>query len=56
MPYAAPSEMVYDSGDFPAVLDHAVDASDWKGLRAAQEARAASAASCAAAASAAISK
>ena len=31
MPYSAPSEMVYDSGDFPAVLDHAVDASDWKG-------------------------
>jgi carbon-monoxide dehydrogenase large subunit len=31
MPYSAPSEMVYDSGDFPAVLERAIEASDWNG-------------------------
>jgi carbon-monoxide dehydrogenase large subunit len=29
MPYTAPSTMVYDSGDFPAVLDAALAAADW---------------------------
>jgi aerobic carbon-monoxide dehydrogenase large subunit len=32
MPYKAPSDMLYDSGDFPAVLEHAVSAGDWKGF------------------------
>jgi aerobic carbon-monoxide dehydrogenase large subunit len=32
MPYKAPSDMLYDSGDFPAVLAHAVAAGDWKGF------------------------
>src|SRR6266481_579278 len=32
MPYKAPSGMVYDSGEFTAVLDKAVAAADWDGF------------------------
>ncbi len=32
MPYAAPSTMVYDSGDFPALLEEALAAADWDGF------------------------
>jgi len=32
MPYKAASEMIYDSGDFPAVLKHALDVADWSGF------------------------
>ena len=32
MPYHAPSTMVYDSGDFPALLDEALAAADWDGF------------------------
>ena len=42
MPYAAPSTMTYDSGDFAAVLDQALALSDWDGFparRAASKAR-----------------
>jgi carbon-monoxide dehydrogenase large subunit len=31
-PYAAPSGQVYDSGDFPALLDHALAEADWHGF------------------------
>jgi carbon-monoxide dehydrogenase large subunit len=34
MPYAAPSEMTYDSGDFPEVLNRAVAIADWSGFEA----------------------
>ena len=34
MPYAAPSGMEYDSGDFPTVLDRALELSDWDGFTA----------------------
>ena len=34
MPYAAPSGMVYDSGDFPAILDRALEMADWDGFSA----------------------
>ncbi len=34
MPYAAPSSMEYDSGDFPTVLDKALAAADWDGFAA----------------------
>jgi aerobic carbon-monoxide dehydrogenase large subunit len=34
MPYNAPSGMVYDSGDFTAILDRAVVVSDWAGFEA----------------------
>ena len=34
MPYSAPSGMVYDSGDFPAIFDEALVASDWDGFAA----------------------
>ena len=34
MPYAAPSGMNYDSGDFPALLDRALEAADWDGFAA----------------------
>jgi aerobic carbon-monoxide dehydrogenase large subunit len=30
-PYSAPSGQVYDSGDFPALLRHALDEADWDG-------------------------
>ena len=32
MPYAAPSGMKYDSGDFPALLDDALAQADWDGF------------------------
>ncbi len=32
MPYKAPSEMAYDSGDFPALLEDALAAADWDGF------------------------
>ncbi len=32
MPREMPSGMIYDSGDFPAVLDKALEVSDWKGF------------------------
>ncbi len=32
MPYSPPSELTYDSGDFPAVLDRAVELADVKGF------------------------
>jgi len=32
MPYAAPSTMTYDSGDFPAVFEEALAACDWDGF------------------------
>jgi aerobic carbon-monoxide dehydrogenase large subunit len=34
IPYDAPSGMHYDSGDFPAILEQAVDAADWNGFAA----------------------
>ncbi len=34
IPYKAPSGSVYDSGDFPAILDKAIELSDWKGYAA----------------------
>ncbi len=34
MPYQAPSGMNYDSGDFPAVLEHALAEADWDGFAA----------------------
>ena len=34
MPYAAPSSMAYDSGDFPAILDEALALADWDGFAA----------------------
>jgi carbon-monoxide dehydrogenase large subunit len=34
MPYKAPSGMAYDSGEFTAVLDKALEASDWNGFEA----------------------
>jgi carbon-monoxide dehydrogenase large subunit len=36
MPYRAPSDAVYDSGDFPAVLDEALRLADWDGFPARQ--------------------
>ena len=34
MPYRAPSNMAYDCGDFPAILDEALAAADWDGYAA----------------------
>lgn len=34
MPFDAVSELTYDSGDFPGVLDDALDAADWDGFEA----------------------
>ncbi len=34
MPYTAPSTMVYDSGDFPALLEEALAEADWDGFAA----------------------
>ena len=34
MPYSAPSTMVYDCGDFPALLEEALAAADWDGFAA----------------------
>ena len=36
MPYRAPSGMLYDSGEFPAVMDKALAAADWEGYAARQ--------------------
>ncbi|WP_428484591.1 xanthine dehydrogenase family protein molybdopterin-binding subunit [Rhodopila sp.] len=36
MPYRAPSGMVYDCGEFPAVMDKALRAADWDGYAARQ--------------------
>jgi carbon-monoxide dehydrogenase large subunit len=33
-PYTAPSTMLYDSGDFPTILDKALAAADWDGFAA----------------------
>lgn len=33
MPYAAPSAVTYDSGDFTALLDEVLKAADWDGFR-----------------------
>ncbi|MGY6569389.1 MAG: xanthine dehydrogenase family protein molybdopterin-binding subunit [Salinarimonas sp.] len=33
IPYKTPADTVYDSGEFTAVLDKALDAADWKGFR-----------------------
>ncbi len=41
IPYDAVSELTYDSGDFPAVLDDALAAADWEGFDARREASAA---------------
>ncbi len=32
MPYKAPSDMLYDSGEFTAVMDEAIETSDYKGF------------------------
>ncbi len=34
IPYKAPSGSVYDSGDFPAILDRTLEISDWAGFEA----------------------
>ena len=34
IPYKAPSGSTYDSGNFPAILDRALDLADWKGFEA----------------------
>ena len=34
IPYKAPSDMTYDSGNFPAVLERAIKAADWAGFEA----------------------
>ncbi len=34
MPYAAPSGVTYDSGDFTALMDEALEAADWEGFEA----------------------
>ena len=41
IPYDAVSELTYDSGNFPAVLDDALDAADWDGFEARRAASAA---------------
>ena len=56
MPYTAPSGMLYDSGEFPAVLDKALRAADWDGYAARAGGQPRRAARCAAAASASIWK
>ncbi|WP_137124491.1 xanthine dehydrogenase family protein molybdopterin-binding subunit [Roseomonas sp. HF4] len=40
-PFSAPSGSVYDSGDFSALLDHALEAADWDGFAARKAASAA---------------
>jgi len=32
LPYAAPAGQMFDSGDFPALLDHALALADWEGF------------------------
>jgi carbon-monoxide dehydrogenase large subunit len=34
LPYRSPAEQVYDSGDFPGLLDRALEAADWDGYAA----------------------
>ncbi|HQT85957.1 MAG: carbon monoxide dehydrogenase [Acidiphilium sp. 37-64-53] len=41
IPHRAPSGLVYDSGDFPAILDEALAAADWSGFPARKAASAA---------------
>jgi len=36
IPYAAPSGLTYDSGDFPAILEEALERADWAGFPARQ--------------------
>ncbi len=36
LPYTSPAEQVYDSGDFPGLLDRALEAADWDGYAARQ--------------------
>ena len=36
IPYAAPSDLTYDSGDFPGVFDEALALADWTGFKARQ--------------------
>ena len=55
IPYKAPSDLTYDSGDFPSVFRDGLAAADWNGY-AARKAASDRRASCAAAASAIISK
>ncbi len=38
MPYTTPTGLVYDSGDFAAILDGAMDRADWSGFPARREA------------------
>jgi len=33
IPYTAPSDLTYDSGDFPSVFDEALEKADWKGFK-----------------------
>ncbi len=56
MPYKAPSDMNYDSGEFTAVLDEAIESSPTGAASRGARRKAARAASCAASASAPISK
>jgi carbon-monoxide dehydrogenase large subunit len=37
IPYKAPSGQTYDSGDFPAILNHGLDFSDWKNFESRQK-------------------
>ena len=37
LPYATPSGMNYDSGDFPALFERAISAADWSGFAARKE-------------------
>lgn len=37
MPYKAPSDVTYDSGDFTALLDELLEAADWKGFKTRQK-------------------
>ncbi len=36
IPYHAPSDLTYDSGDFPAVFEEALERADWDGFKARQ--------------------
>ena len=54
LPYKTPAGTVYDSGDFPAILDKALALADWDGFAARGRRQAPNAASCAASASASI--
>src|SRR5258708_28290361 len=41
MPYKTPAATIYDSGDFTALLDHALEIADWRGFAARKAASAA---------------